>query len=526
MHGRFPHARYFKIALYRFEHNTFIALGGEDLAAWDIDPDPGSSNPYRPGADRQVENRSYTAHIVTDKPPANPADRAKNTMYAGPQERSIQVVFRIYVTDQGYDGAGLGRGDSPSPAEPLVTYEATLADGTRLSSEEVVERFGEHIGFPPPPVATDGWYALINSKDNDPSLDPASAPARKEARWEIFRGIKYTVVGAFMPPEEKAKIKLQTEMEGGGDPTTVYMANFLSRKFGPVYVFRGKMPTFPDTYTGAETMGDGQVKYWSVVTAGSAPSGELWDGVYDMQVPLDEEGYYTIVVSRPEDRPKNATRENGVAWIDWGPGEGLDDPRDRKDWGMLLMRFMVCHPDWENSPAKSHKPGTEEAVMGPYYPKGYYTTKEEFETKGDGRAVSKSVEPITVTETRDMRFGEILVVKDTGIEVYNTTGTNNAPPELWNALDPKTLAEELGVRAVQLNGPHFWMMDTQTASFGEKATFGGLEARYVATLDPATLQGGFQPYKVFNPKKTQKMVYAKGKPVFELIDPASVSLIS
>ena len=49
---------------------------------------------------------------------------------------------------------------------------------------------------------------------------------------------------------------------------------------------------------------------------------------------------------------------------------------------MLLMRFMVCHPGWANSPAKAHKPGTEETVMGPYYPKGYYTTKEQFESEG------------------------------------------------------------------------------------------------------------------------------------------------
>ncbi len=382
MRGRFPHARYFKIALYRFERNTFVALGGEDLAGWDIEPDPGSSNPYGVGADRTVENRSYTAHVVTEDAPENPADRARNTMYSGREERAIQVVVRIYVTDEGYDGAGLGLADSPSSPGPFVTYGATLADGTRLSAEEVVERFGERIGFPPPPLAVEPWYALVNSKENDPRLDPASAPAREDSRWEIFWGIKYTVAGAFMPPEERAKIKLQTEMEGGGDPTTVYMSNYLSRKFGPVYVFRARLPTFPDTYAGAETMADRQVKYWSVVTAASAPSGELWDGVFDMQVPLDEDGYYTIVVSRPEDRPRNATRENGVAWIDWGPGEGLDDPRDRADWGMLLMRFMVCHPDWENSPAKANQPGTEEAIMGPYYPKGYYTSKAEFEAEG------------------------------------------------------------------------------------------------------------------------------------------------
>jgi hypothetical protein len=114
----------------------------------------------------------------------------------------------------------------------------------------------------------------------------------------------------------------------------------------------------------------------------TAASGDLWDGVFDMQVPVDKDGYYTIVVSRPEDRPRNATRESGVAWVDWGPGEGLNDPRNRKDWGMLLMRFMVPHRDWEHSPAKVTKPGMEAAVMGPYYPRGYYTTKERFEAEG------------------------------------------------------------------------------------------------------------------------------------------------
>jgi hypothetical protein len=98
-----------------------------------------------------------------------------------------------------------------------------------------------------------------------------------------------------------------------------------------------------------------------------------------MQVPLDDDGFYTIVVSRPEDRPKNATHENGITWIDWGPGEGLDDPRDRKDWGMVIMRFMACATDWDHSPANVTEPGHEQATMGPYYPTGYYTTAPDFE---------------------------------------------------------------------------------------------------------------------------------------------------
>jgi len=145
-------------------------------------------------------------------------------------------------------------------------------------------------------------------------------------------------------------------------------------------VLRGKLPTFPNTYKGLQTMPKEQVVYWSVVSVGAGPSGELWDGLYDMQLPLDANGSYTIVMSRPEDRPKNATRDNGVAWMSWGPGEGLNDPRNRTDWGMLIMRFIARDPNWEHSPTKITKPGMEDAVMGPYYPRGEYTDKTKFET--------------------------------------------------------------------------------------------------------------------------------------------------
>jgi hypothetical protein len=127
---------------------------------------------------------------------------------------------------------------------------------------------------------------------------------------------------------------------------------------------------------------------------------------------------------------------------------------------------------------------------------------------------------------RDMRFGEILVVKESGVEVYNTTGLNDCPAKLWDTLDLDKIKKEREAKAVQKNGPKFWMMDSQILSVGEKASFGGLEARWCATLDPTKLQKeGAEPYKVFIPKKTQYMVYAKGKPVFELVDPDGHSYV-
>ena len=128
---------------------------------------------------------------------------------------------------------------------------------------------------------------------------------------------------------------------------------------------------------------------------------------------------------------------------------------------------------------------------------------------------------VTVANTRDMRFGEILVVKETGVEIYNTTGLNECPAELWDKMDLDKIKQQFGAKAVQKNGPHFWMMDSQTLLLGETASFGGIDARYAATLDPDTVQKsatGSAPYKVFMPKKTQKMVYSRGKAVYELVD--------
>ena len=135
---------------------------------------------------------------------------------------------------------------------------------------------------------------------------------------------------------------------------------------------------------------------------------------------------------------------------------------------------------------------------------------------------NKSVKPYTFTNTRNMRFGEILIVKPGGVDAYNTTGLNDCPAKLWDGLDLEKLKKEFGALAIQKNGPKYWMMDSETVSFGATASFQGLEARWAARLDPAMLSKaakGSEPYKVFNPRKTQKMVYAKGKPVFELVDP-------
>lgn len=388
----FPRARYFQFALYKAEHGTFISIG-ENLTGPLIEPDPGSTNPFRVGANRLADKRNFTLRILADDPPADKKQRPANTLYVGKSGGDLMFVNRTYLSDQGSDGAGWGPADTPARGPGLPTYTGTLADGTKLSAAEVVKQFVRPMPAPKQPITAEQWEMLLHAKDNDPALDPATTPARKDPRWEKYWTFRYSILGSFKTPEEQAKIPYAAAIDGGGDPETEYMFIQLSRKFGPVYVMRGKMPTFPNTYAGSGGSGKGlevmpaaQTQYWSLVSCEAAPSGHIVDALSDMQVPLDKDGNYTIVYSRKEDRPANATLENGVAWIEWSPrGEGIDGPKNRTDFGMLIMRIMATSPSWKQSPNYVIKPGMEEAVMGPYYPRGYYTTKAEVEANGPKR---------------------------------------------------------------------------------------------------------------------------------------------
>ncbi len=384
----YPRSRYFQFALYEEQHGTFVSIG-EALAGKDIEPDPGSTNPYRVGANRLGDKRSFTLHIAAEKPPADAKQRRPNTLYAGDDGGLRQFVNRIYLSDQGSDGAGWGAASTPDTGPGMPTYSGTLADGTKLSQAEVVQRFSRPFpGATAQPMSDEQWEQLVHAKGNDPALNPATAPARPVPRWEKYWNIRYSILGAFQTPQEQAKIPFASAIDGGGDPSTQYMFVHLSRKFGPVYVMRGKMPRFPNTYAGSggqglEVMPDAQTQYWSLVSCEAMPSGQIVDGLTDMQVPLDKDGNYTIVYSRKEDRPANATAENGVAWIEWSArGEGVAGPKNRLDFGMLMLRIMATNPSWKERPDNITKPGMEEAVMGPYYPRGHYMTKAEFETNG------------------------------------------------------------------------------------------------------------------------------------------------
>ena len=113
---------------------------------------------------------------------------------------------------------------------------------------------------------------------------------------------------------------------------------------------------------------------------------------------------------------------------------------------------------------------------------------------------ARDMKQVTVDNCRNMRYGEIFIIKPTGLEVYNTTGLNDCPAELWDALDVEAIEKEFGAMSVQKNGPHFWMMDWQQLALGERLKLvDGWEYRTRVLSEDLTLDLG--------PEKT---IYAVG----------------
>jgi hypothetical protein len=122
----------------------------------------------------------------------------------------------------------------------------------------------------------------------------------------------------------------------------------------------------------------------------------------------------------------------------------------------------------------------------------------------DASAQDKPLKMVTIQNCRNMRFGAILVIGEEQTAIYDTTGLNDCPAKLWDAMDLKAMAKQLGVKAIQKNGPHYWMMDTLTVAFGETKSFGGIKARWGANVETAQLakaSKGSQPYKEFNQRR-------------------------
>lgn len=367
LRGKYPHARYSSL-------NAYESSGGSptgSISDREIRPDRGSVNTSRPGKDRKAKKRAWTVRVLGRPAPAKPA---RNTLYAAPSSEAYQdILYRVYVADKGRSRSG-GVG-IPKP-------ELTLADGTVLRGKALCAALNSNHDYKANNVPVPVYNALVNS----PGQDPLTNPATPE-----FGFIKF-----FNLPLSLARYKSQADFDAAwlANPAEIgtlyanndarYMTGAFSSRFGKVLVIKGSMPTTPKTWHGNRRAKAAQLVEWDMCTLESVATTRTHRCLFDEQVPLKgKKRRYTIVVSKAGDRPWNAKRKCGVAFLAADPdGDGVS----RKDAGLLLTRNVIPARGFRHSIQRVSSPYNAAQVMGRFYPRGKYFGKADFQKLGCPKA--------------------------------------------------------------------------------------------------------------------------------------------
>jgi hypothetical protein len=340
--GIYPYARYTSWNVYDPALRPFTHAADVDIA-----PDPGSANPFLPGAKRNtpVSKRHYTLFITFDadfKP-------GPNTIYVDPAKNpSGFFTLRVYVPDRGLDVAG-GVGIPQATWQPNASPDApAVASPCRELQKPTVS-------------AVTDTYAQQDGPETGPNV-----PGRNPPAWHRFTNLCQAgddllfdnAYGDNLP--DSGQRPCENFGSGGllSNMDNAYVYSGINRGYGRAVVLHGKAPTFAKTYPSARRMPSGeQLRYWSFCQ--NDPYNQRYVGcLRDDQVKLDKSGWYTIVISRPADRPPCAKN-----WIPWGP----------QPEGTLIYRHMLPDPAFSGAIQKASY-GTEQASMGDYYPSARYLT--------------------------------------------------------------------------------------------------------------------------------------------------------
>ena len=357
--GEFPNSRYFSFHAYDEAQKPVASISDHEII-----PDEGM-NPFDksiPG--RGPQSGTYTVRVVFEPEPEKPEP---NTVYAGTMDNGAPnpagfVIYRIYIPDDP---------ESKTASVPLpdVTLE-TPGGEVQLGQCEAL----------PPPTGEQVDETIRNESYPETGRQTQVPGVENPPLWKRFYGTDRE----FRDWCPNGPCEGGPKMESGflANQQIAYLYARTSREFGEVVVVRLKTPSFPDTRAGDEPTDNTDVRYWSICQ-NNALSQRVVDCSADYQTIVDADGFATFVISDPADRPKTATRENGINWLPWG-GAYYE--------GIIIYRHML--------PAKSFKEaiqnipeGTPPAkVMKDYMPVSAYCTPEEFDRSGAQGCLSAGLE--------------------------------------------------------------------------------------------------------------------------------------
>jgi hypothetical protein len=351
MHGSYPHARYMSFNAYNAQAQPVDGLA--DVA---ITPDPGSTNPFVAGADRDAVDRSYTLRVV---PGPTPSPRAPNTLYLD----APILIYRVYVPDDGRDLAGY----AGLPAVTLRLADGTTTDLTANCAQDQATT----------PAASQLGALPVQSAFRDNALPgpPLSLIARDPVHWEKFFNLQHMhAATATDGTAARPVVDDNLASSGGGylsNTDNSYAVALASRALGPVLVLHGRAPVTPRTKRAPSVMPAGEMRYWSLCT-NDRHTTRFVDCSIDEDVPLDADGWYTVVVSAPADRPANAVPACGAGWLAWGIAPET----------LVILRHMLPDAGFAHAIQRVERPADLGVIVGEYLPEGRHTSKEAYEARG------------------------------------------------------------------------------------------------------------------------------------------------
>ncbi len=365
LEGEFPFSRYMSIISYDGRGRPI-----ESLADYLIEPNEGSINPYLPGNNRLESNRTYKIKVLNQNSDFKRETgkisqiKSENTLHApsyGPNQQTI--IYRIYLPDNGL--APLGGVKLP---QIIINHEGKELRGKdaclALKSSQDLALTLDAAGIPPM------QYRELASQPDKPITWPAQNPPE----WYIQLD-RQSLIGIYTG-EFNSNAPRST---GGFFPNldNHYLRTIINRKFGKVLIIRAKAPKTPKTFNSNPIYEDNQLRYWSICSNQSFGNTRVNDCLFDEEIPLDSKGYFTLAISRLEDRPRNATNECGIAWLPIADdGDGVFD----EDVGIVQFRHMLSRDDFPFSIQSVENQGEVKMVMQEYFPKGQYLMTNQVES--------------------------------------------------------------------------------------------------------------------------------------------------
>jgi hypothetical protein len=361
--GRYPDARYFSYNAYDAALRPTDAVADFELTPSDKGRE---GNPFaRKGA---KPGGAYTAYLEYGASPVQNPDvqRKPNTFYTGeigplniPNALAL-FIYRVYVSNTGefFDG-GVGL--------PTLTLET--ADGSRElgTLPNCAEPLLPSAGGATPPL---GLNELLLGLDYPNQLAlpfPTATNPPNTLKFFSLGDTAFRIAGN-VTGQDTSMLGGRVDSGSGGFLSNVhnaYTSTGFARRYGSLAMVRAKAPTYRGQ-AGVE-FGQEQLRYWSLCGNEFATQ-RFTDCAADFQVPLDDQGFFTVVISDPADRPANATAENGFLWLPWGPYPDQ----------LLLYRHMLHNPEFTEAIQNVEKGDALADVMKDFAPVGIYCDPNVF----------------------------------------------------------------------------------------------------------------------------------------------------